>query len=217
MSIIKNINLKLGSFSLIIDQLELSDRGVTAFVGPSGSGKSSFFNTLVGVYNPNNWVWLFQQQDLARLTISDRRLGVVFQSYELFPHMTAEENIKIVYDARNDKQIKFDILIQTYLEKLKLQNCWQTKASDLSGGEKQRVALLRALISQPRILLLDEPFSALDAAARDEARQLVKSIIHELDIPVYLITHDESDVKILADHIVSIRDGRFESVKNCYS
>lgn len=211
MSIIKNINLKFGSFTFVIDQLALPDRGVTAFIGPSGSGKTTFFNTLVGLHTPKNWSWRIKDQDLAQLTLAERRLGVVFQNYELFPHMSAAENVKIVFDVQNKKRnprLEFNSFIQPYLTKLKLEQCWQTRASDLSGGEKQRVALLRAVISQPRVLLLDEPFAALDSLARLEARAMVKALIADLDIPVYLITHDDADVKALADHVVHIKNGR---------
>jgi len=209
MSVIKNINLKLGTFHLVVDELNLSDQGVTAFLGASGSGKSSFFNTLIGLHEPKAWSWIFKNEDLALLSVGDRKLGVVFQNYELFPHMTAKENVRIVFETRKNSDENFETSIKDYLTKLKLEKCWNTKASLLSGGEKQRVALLRALVSRPRLLLLDEPFSALDASARGEARELVKTLVRNLDIPVYLITHDEVDVKALADRVVYIQDGRF--------
>ena len=211
MALIKNINLKFGSFELRLDQLQLPDEGVTAIQGPSGSGKTTFFNTLIGLHNPKNWSWVMQGVDLAQLNIADRRLGVVFQNFELFPHMTAEENIKIVFQARSKN--RFADSVSQYIDKLALSSCWKTRASDLSGGEKQRVALLRALVSDPRMLLLDEPFSALDPQLRIQARELVKSILLDLKIPVYLITHDESDVQFLAQHKVALQNGQFFHVK----
>lgn len=211
MSVVKNIHLTLGSFILSVPELEISDSGVTAFVGASGSGKTSFFNTLIGLHNPTGWSWNFQNEDLATKSISDRKLGVVFQSYDLFPHMTAEENVKIVFEARHPKEKSFENFVATFKKKLKLENCWNTKAELLSGGEKQRVALLRAIVSQPKVLLLDEPFSALDQETRGEARQLVKEVIQGLQIPVYLITHDQADVHALANQVVYIRNGRFHS------
>ena len=217
MSIIKNINLKFGSFVFSIDELTLADQGVTAFLGPSGSGKTTFFNTLVGLHSPKDWSWHFKNEDLAKLSLAERRLGVVFQTYELFPHMTAEENIRIVFDVKNKKtenSMDFKTFIQPFLAKLKLDQCWHTKAGDLSGGEKQRIALLRAVISKPRLLLLDEPFSALDSLARLEARAMVKSVVADLDIPVYLITHDQADVQALANHVVYMKDGRVSGAEN---
>lgn len=211
MALIKNINLKFDSFHLRLDQLQIPDQGVTAIQGPSGSGKTTFFNTLIGMHNPKNWSWVMHGEDLAELNIADRRLGVVFQNFELFPHMTAEENIKIVFEARSKNP--FAESVSGYIEKLALGSCWKTKAADLSGGEKQRVALLRALISQPRLLLLDEPFSALDPLLKIQARELVKTILLDLKIPVYLITHDEADVQFLAQHKVTLLNGRFSDVK----
>ena len=157
---------------------------------------------------------IMNNQDLAQLKIADRRLGVVFQNYELFPHMTSEENVKIVFQARSKNL--FEPAVADYVDKLELKSCWKTKACDMSGGEKQRVALLRALICNPRVLLLDEPFSALDPALRNQARYLVKSILIDLKIPVYLITHDESDVQFLAQQKVVIENGHFSAVQKMY-
>ena len=212
MAIIKNIDFKLGSFALKLDHLELQDAGVTAFLGPSGSGKSTFFNVLIGMYQPVGWSWEYQEKNLAAMTLSQRRLGVVFQNDNLFPHLTAEENIKIVFEARNENA-DFEITVAPLKTKLNLLSCWNTLANNLSGGEKQRISLLRALISQPRILLLDEPFSALDADSKVEARALVKAVIKDLSIPIYLITHDTEDVRILAQQSVQIVHGQFSTVK----
>ncbi len=213
MALISNIQLQLGNFALSVDELQLSDTGVTVIQGPSGSGKTAFFNTLIGIHQPKKWSWKLGDIDLANYRISDRQLGVVFQNYELFPHLTAEENIEIVYRAR-EKRSRAEFLNQVVSNRsrLNLDSCWQTKASDLSGGEKQRVALLRALICQPRVLLLDEPFASLDESNRQQARLLVKSVLQELKIPVYLITHDAQDAAVLADHRVYIESGRFKNV-----
>jgi ABC-type sulfate/molybdate transport systems ATPase subunit len=218
MASIKNLNLKFDDFCLSISDLEVPDQGVTAFWGPSGSGKTSFFKTLIGIYQPENWTWKFQNEDLHALPLNERRLGVVFQNYELFPHMTAEENILIVMRSRYEKIDLQKALADsdTYKQILKLNNCWNTKAEKLSGGEKQRVAIMRALLCRPRLLLLDEPFSALDPHLREEARHLVRSVISSLDIPTYLITHDIDDVTTLAHTQVQLNQGRVESVKKLH-
>lgn len=213
MSYIKNLIIKLDHFELNIPELSLSETGVTAILGSSGSGKTTFLNTLVGLLQPLNWTWTFKGETLSALSISERNLGVVFQSYDLFPHLTSEENIKLIVNSRHrhSERAQAFLLLEQYKVQLNLKSCWRTKADKLSGGEKQRVALLRALISQPRILLLDEPFSALDTGLRIEARQLVKKIIQQLDIPVYLITHDQEDVNFLADYVLHLKDGRIIS------
>ncbi len=214
MALIKNLNFNLDNFNLRIDDLEIADQGVTAIWGPSGSGKSTFFKILIGIYQPVAWSWTMKDESLHEMNLQDRRLGVVFQNYELFPHLSAEENIKIVISARHEKHQISKILSQceAYKEKLQLHSCWHTLAEKLSGGEKQRVSLLRALLCRPRLLLLDEPFSALDPHLRQESRILVKSILQELEVPVYLITHDLDDVIKLAHTQIELKQGRVVGV-----
>lgn len=211
MSLVKSINFKLGSFELTIPQLEIADVGVTAIQGESGSGKTTLLNVLMGLHNPKGWEWLFKGTDLAKLDVSERRLGVVFQGYDLFPHLTAQQNIEVVlkarYSQKQNQQVQLSKLVEAS-EQLKLDKCWNTKAENLSGGEKQRVALLRAVFSNPRMLILDEPFSALDADLRNESRQILKNFIHKLEIPVLLVTHDAEDVAALAQHSLRMKNGR---------
>ena len=213
MSCIKNLSLKLDQFELRVADLTISDSGVTAFWGKSGSGKSTLFKTLIGLYQPKNWVWNFKGEDLHKLSVSERRLGVVFQNYELFPHLTAEENILIVIKSRYAVESRAEALasLELYKNKLNLKTCWQTQAQKLSGGEKQRVSLLRALMSRPRLLLLDEPFSALDPALRQEARLMVRDLLRSLSIPVYMITHDIEDIQVLAESVIQIVHGEVKS------
>lgn len=213
MSHIKNLNLKLSSFELSVDDLQLPDHGVTAFMGPSGSGKSSFIQTLIGLHHPVGWSWNFKGELLSELPVKARRLGVVFQSYDLFPHMTAAENVEIVVRSRTQKSAAHSAELQSQMKRqmklLQLEKCWQTRADRLSGGEKQRVALLRAFVSQPRLLLLDEPFAALDEELRIEARALLKELIQESQIPVYIVTHDAKDaVSLEAQAVYNVRNGR---------
>ncbi|MEK6629029.1 MAG: ABC transporter ATP-binding protein [Bdellovibrionota bacterium] len=210
MSSIKNLYIKFDQFELDIPELILPDKGVTAIVGSSGSGKTTFLQTLIGLHQPKNWRWTYKGEILSELSISERRLGVVFQSYDLFPHLTAEDNILLILKARSSEK-NYDEnkkQLEQFKKVLNLDSCWGTLADKLSGGEKQRVALLRALVSNPRILLLDEPFSALDADLRFEARQMLKKVVGQLDIPVYLVTHDKEDVEFLAQHVVRINNGK---------
>ncbi len=216
MSLIKNLNLQFEAdhFNLKIDELEIPDQGVTAFWGPSGSGKTTLFKTLIGLYRPKNWSWIYKEIHLHELSLSDRRLGVVFQNYELFPHLTAEENIQLVMKSRYNKDELATAFqrCETFKQRLQLQSCWNTKTEKISGGEKQRVSFLRALLSRPRLLLLDEPFSALDPHLRKEARSLLKTVLEEIDLPVYLITHDEADVEALAQQRIELEKGRIRKI-----
>lgn len=210
MSSIKNLYLKFDNFELNIPELNIPEKGVTAIRGSSGSGKTTFLKALVGLYHPKGWIWKFKGENLSHLDIAERRLGVVFQGYDLFPHLTAEDNILLVLNARNSGKDRSEMnkQLQKYKFQLSLESCWKTQASLLSGGEMQRVALLRALVSSPRILLLDEPFSALDTDLRSEARLMVKELIKQLEIPVYLITHDKEDVEYLAQSVIYMKDGK---------
>lgn len=210
MSFIKNLHYSWSDFTLDIPELEMDDSGVTSLQGPSGSGKTSFLNTLIGLVKPTGWQWQFKGEDLSQLEPGERRMGVVFQGYDLFPHLTAEENIMLVLNARNTNAAKTQALLKLkeFKAQLNLEKCWGTQAHVLSGGEKQRVALLRAVFSNPRMLLLDEPFAALDTELRNESRALVKNLIQQLDIPVLLVTHDILDVEALANRRLFMAHGR---------
>ncbi len=210
MNVIKNLDFKLDQFHLEIKELVLSNHKIVAIMGPSGSGKSTFFNTLIGIHQPINWSWILNGQEMANLDIDKRNLGVVFQKYELFPNLTAEENIKITMQARKANQDSDQERLEKFKKDLRLESCWHTKAEKLSGGEAQRIALLRAVLSRPRMLLLDEPFSALDSELKAEARKLTAQIISQLDVPTLLITHDQEDAQALGAHIVRLENGRLK-------
>lgn len=202
--------LKNSSYEFIIDipKWEIADQGITALWGASGSGKTSVFRILIGLDRPESLSWNFQGEDVAKLPTPQRRLGVVFQNYELFEHLTARENILFALKARKYKISDFENRIEHLIERLKLNNCIDRKAYYLSGGEKQRIAFVRAIIAKPRILLLDEAFSALDPGVRQEAREILKQLIADEQIPCLLITHDEQDLRDLAHTVVKIEAGR---------
>ncbi len=207
MSLIKGLIRDYDGFSLNIPQWEIAEQGITALWGPSGSGKTTAFRLLIGLEPCPGLSWTFAGIDLAALPVPERRLGVVFQTLELFPHLSAGENILFAASARRLPEQVAQTRLGELATDLQLQNCLARKASVLSGGEAQRVALARAVIGQPRFLFLDEPFSSLDRELKIEARALVRKVIDKLRIPTLLITHDEEDLKALADSVVKIRNG----------
>jgi len=207
---IKNLNYKLDNFVLDIPYLEIKDNEVTVLMGPSGAGKTTLFNLITGFIPYQDWQFEIAGVDLAKKEISDRELGVVFQSFELFPHLTAKENIELVMRSRQNESPKAFTELNKYKNILKLESCWNTKAQVLSGGEKQRVALLRAVMAKPRMLLLDEPFSALDETIKEEARKLVKNVLQEIKVTTLLISHDAKDAQYFGSNLILIDQGQIK-------
>lgn len=209
MSWVRNLKCNYGDFILDIPEWEILDQGTTALWGPSGAGKTTLFQILLGLDQmTTKFSWDFAGVDLAKLPTPERRLGVVLQNFELFPHMTAEENIRFAAEARRRDLGEANRHLIDLTATLDLQNCLSRKAGVLSGGEKQRVALARALIGCPRLLFLDEPFSALDAALRVGARELVRRVIEVEKIPTVLITHDKEDLAVFSGKLSEIANGR---------
>lgn len=208
MSLVENLNRDYGDFRLSIPHWEIPDRGITALCGPSGSGKTTLFRILLGLEPCRGWSWRFLDTDLAKLSVPERRLGVVFQSLELFPHLSAAENIRFAAEARKRPKNETNLDLERLASELQITAVLNKNVSLLSGGERQRVALARAIIGEPRMLLLDEPFSSLDADLRVEARALLKRAVQARQIPAVLITHDKEDLKALADSAVEIRAGQ---------
>ena len=207
MSLIKGLIKNYNDFSLQIPQWEILDQGVTALWGPSGSGKTSVFRCLCGLEKAE-FHWVVNGMNLAQLPANERQLGIVFQNYELFPHLTGLNNIYFAADARKIDRTLVDQKIDRWNETLGLSKFSHRKASLLSGGERQRIAMAMALIGKPRVLLLDEPFSALDTGLKNESRLMIKKMIEQENIPTILITHDEADVTFLAKKVSHIENGK---------
>lgn len=201
MSKVSGVNLKLGQFHLNVPDFEILDHGITLISGPSGSGKTTLFRILIGLQECKGFQWIMNGTNLADLSVANRRLGVLFQGSDLFPNMTALKNIELAAKSRGLDEAIYKNKLQELIQKLNLSPCIHTKSNLLSGGEAQRVALARALIGQPRLLLLDEPFSALDEELKQSARDLLKKIILDQQIPCLLISHDPRD-KELSDKII---------------
>lgn len=183
-----------------------------ALVGASGSGKSTLLRSIAGLWTPatarisvGGEIWLDTARKL-NLPPHRRNLGMVFQSYALFPHLTAEANVMAAMADRP----KADRLIEArrLLALVNLGDLGRRRPADLSGGQQQRVAVARALARNPRVLLLDEPFSAVDRATRDTLYAEIRTLRAALDIPVVLVTHDMNEAQMLADRLVVIEAGR---------
>ncbi len=207
MSLVENLKYKYQDFVIDVPRWEILDQGVTVLSGPSGSGKTTIFRLLLGLEKTKSFSWSFGSENLAQLSVRERRIGVVFQSLDLFPHMNVEQNILFAAKARGIDMETANSKMSELLRRLGISHLQDKSVQKISGGEKQRVALCRALIGQPRILFLDEPFSALDAEIRQESRLLIKDFIREQGVPTLLVTHDKEDVQVLADKISYIQNG----------
>jgi len=189
---------------------------LVALLGPSGSGKTTLLRILGGLEFPTSGRVLFNGQDATGLSVQERRAGFVFQSYALFRHMTVFDNIAYGLRARprRTRPAAAEIArrVGKLLDLIKLPDIGARYPSQLSGGQRQRVALARALAIEPRMLLLDEPFGALDAKVRKELRQGLRDIHDTTGLTTVFVTHDQEEAMELADLVVVMSMGRIEQV-----
>lgn len=201
----------LRNVSLTIDGGEL-----LALLGPSGSGKTTLLRTIAGLEHQDHGEILFGDINARQLSLRDRRIGFVFQHYALFRYMTVEDNIAFGLRARPRRQRPTGTEIRARVGKLldliQLEGLGGRYPSQLSGGQRQRVALARALAIEPRVLLLDEPFGALDAKIRKDLRQWLRDLHHRTGHTTVFVTHDQDEAFELADRVAIMNDGRFEQI-----
>ncbi len=214
---VRNLNKRFGA-TVVCDNLNLDipDGELVALLGPSGSGKTSLLRIIAGLEVPDSGTVLFHGQDATHTDVRDRQVGFVFQHYALFPQMTIFENVAFGLRVRpkatrpSDGEIKSKV---TALLKL-VQLDWiaDRYPHQLSGGQRQRIALARALAVEPKVLLLDEPFGALDAKVRKELRRWLRRLHDEMHVTSVFVTHDQDEAMEVADRIVVMNQGRIEQV-----
>ncbi|MBU2957745.1 sulfate ABC transporter ATP-binding protein [Paracoccus sp. 1_MG-2023] len=196
--------------------LQIPSGALVALLGPSGSGKTTLLRILGGLEFPDRGRVLFDGSDATHLSVQDRRAGFVFQSYALFRHMTVAQNIAYGLQARPRRQRpsapQIEARVSDLLHMIRLPDIGGRYPSQLSGGQRQRVALARALAIDPRMLLLDEPFGALDAKVRKELRQNLRTIHDDTGLTTVFVTHDQDEAMALADMVVVMSMGRIEQV-----
>jgi ABC-type Fe3+/spermidine/putrescine transport system ATPase subunit len=181
---------------------------VLALLGPSGSGKTTTLRILAGFEEPDAGVVRLDGRDITRLPPAERRFGMVFQHYALFPHLTVAENVAFGIHARPDRAER----VRTLLGLVDLAGFEHRAIDALSGGQQQRVALARALAPEPRLLLLDEPLSNLDPSLRERTRRELRTALAKVGITTVLVTHEQEEAFALGDHIAVLREGRLEQV-----
>ena len=208
------IHKQLASFQLHVSLQ--SDAARLAIVGASGSGKSLTLQIIAGLMRADSGYVRFKQQtwadDRLHIAARHRQVGLMFQDYALFPHLTVVQNIAFGLQQGSFNPSRHATApVQYWLDKMQLNSVAHHYPQQLSGGQRQRTALARALIVEPKLLLLDEPFSALDPHLRHQMRQEVKTLLDEHHIPLILITHDPADAEVLAQETWRMVDGQLYS------
>jgi sulfate transport system ATP-binding protein len=203
---------------LVLDRIDLDiEPGeLLALLGPSGSGKTTLLRLLAGLETPDAGVVRFDDEDAANFTVQQRRVGFVFQSYALFRHMSVFDNIAygLTVRPRRERPSRERIAARVgeLLAMMQLGGFERRRPHELSGGQRQRVALARALAIEPRVLLLDEPFGALDAKVRKDLRKWLRDIHDRTGLTTVFVTHDQAEAMDIADRVAILNRGRIEQI-----
>jgi sulfate/thiosulfate transport system ATP-binding protein len=211
--LIENVAKHYGNFYAVDDvSLEIKTGSLVALLGPSGSGKSTLLRIIAGLEKPDSGqIWLVGENATYR-SVQERNIGFVFQHYALFKHLTVRENIGFAMDLRKHPKNRVSQRVDELLELVQMQGFGDRYPSQLSGGQRQRIALARSLAVQPQILLLDEPFGALDAKVRKDLRMWLRNLHSEVHVTTVFVTHDQEEAMEVADEIVVMNKGRVEQV-----
>ncbi len=214
---ISNIGKSFGKTKVLNDiSLDIPSGQMVALLGPSGSGKTTLLRIIAGLENQNSGRLSFHGKDVTRVHARDRQVGFVFQHYALFRHMTVFDNIAfgltVLPRRERPSAVEIKQKVTRLLEMVQLSHLAGRFPAQLSGGQKQRVALARALAVEPQILLLDEPFGALDAQVRKELRRWLRQLHEELKFTSVFVTHDQEEAMEVADRVVVMSQGNIEQV-----
>jgi len=210
---VRNVTKRFGDFVALENvSVEIPHGELVALLGPSGSGKTTLLRIVSGLETADSGSILYEEEDATNRSPRDRNVGFVFQHYALFRHMTVFENIAFGLRVRKWKRADVAERVHELLRLIQLDGLGNQLPSQLSGGQRQRVALARALAAQPKVLLLDEPFGALDAKVRQELRQWLRRLHDEIHVTSVFVTHDQEEAFEVADQVVVMNHGRIAQV-----
>src|SRR5829696_5918970 len=208
---VRDLTKSFGTFRAVDNvSFEATEGAITALLGPSGSGKSTVLRMIAGLERPDSGSIVVEGQELTHASVQDRRLGFVFQHYALFRHMSVRRNVAFGLKVRGVDKAAQRRRVDELLELVGLGPFAERYPDQLSGGQRQRVALARALAPRPSVLLLDEPFGALDAKVRQDLRRWLDELHRELGVTSLLVTHDQEEALELANQVVVMHEGRVE-------
>jgi putative spermidine/putrescine transport system ATP-binding protein len=199
--------IALDDFDLTLQQGEL-----VTLLGPSGCGKTTALRIAAGFERPNSGSVFVKDKDVTSLPAHTRNMGMVFQNYSLFPHMTVAENVGFGLRVRGVDAAERDMLVVEAVSRVRLAGLAGRYPHQLSGGQQQRVALARALVFQPEVLLLDEPLSALDAKVREELRDEIRTLQRDAGIGAIFVTHDQDEALNISDRVCVMKDGKIQQI-----
>jgi sulfate transport system ATP-binding protein len=206
-----NVTKRFGDFVALDDvSLEIPDGSLTALLGPSGSGKSTLLRVIAGLETPDTGTVSLAGRDVSALPAHRRGIGFVFQHYAAFKHMTVAGNIAFGLEIRKRPKDEIRRRVAELIELVHLDGLGDRYPSQLSGGQRQRMALARALAVEPEVLLLDEPFGALDARVRKDLREWLRRLHDEVHVTTVIVTHDQEEAMEVADSVVVMHKGRIE-------
>jgi sulfate transport system ATP-binding protein len=210
---VENVSKRFGEFVAVDSvSLEVPAGSLTALLGPSGSGKSTLLRMIAGLDVPDTGRVLIAGEDRTSQPARKRDVGFVFQHYAAFKHMTVRDNVGFAMSIRKAPKDRIRARVDELLELVHLEAYGQRYPSQLSGGQRQRMALARALAVEPKVLLLDEPFGALDATVRKELREWLRRLHDEVHVTTIFVTHDQEEAMEVAEQIVVMNEGRIEQV-----
>src|ERR1039458_5473531 len=216
---VKNVTKKFGSFTALDNvSLKVESGELVALLGPSGSGKTTLLRTIAGLEfpDPGGAQVLFYGAEVTAIPASERKAGFAFQHYALFGHLSVFENIafglRVRPKATRPPETEIRARVEKLLKLIQLEPMAKRFPSQLSGGQRQRVSLARALAVEPKVLLLDEPFGALDAKVRKELRRWLRRLHDEIHITSIFVTHDQEEALEVADRVVLMNQGRVEQI-----
>jgi sulfate transport system ATP-binding protein len=206
-----NVSKRFGDFVALDDVcIRVDDGSLTALLGPSGSGKSTLLRIIAGLEIPGSGSVVIDEQDVTATPARSRGVGFVFQHYAPFKHMTVHDNVAFGLTVRKRPKSEIDPRVEELLGLVRLDGLANRYPSQLSGGQQQRMALARALAVQPKVLLLDEPFGALDAQVRGELREWLRRLHEEIHVTTIFVTHDQEEAMEVAEQIVVMNKGKIE-------
>jgi sulfate/thiosulfate transport system ATP-binding protein len=211
--VVESISKKFGDAVALDDvSLEVATGSLTALLGPSGGGKSTLLRIIAGLDTPDTGIVRIEGEDLTMTPARSRGVGFCFQHYAAFRHLTVRRNVAFGLEIRRRPKAEIRARVDELLDLVGLSHLGERYPSQLSGGQRQRMALARALAIEPKVLLLDEPFGALDAQVRTQLRQWLRDLHDTLNVTTVLVTHDQEEAMEVADRLAIINHGRLEQV-----